>query len=259
MHTRPVGTRAQRSTNPVTLCDGYGAVGTRIGQIQTAAETIRSARSEARTNDLDGEGRRMVSSGGGERDARGALPRRLHRARPVDLQITRSLTTQRRPGPETSVVRGTAYGNAAAQTGSMLQGVPQDPPEKKPGDGGLCGSRSSEVPTGSNCIGSSPIHRRHRRCRLPQRALAGLRVYPPSVRTPAGPPGQIILICITDAAGIESIRPAQNGGYSVLPAEASTPLRDRVADGCRHRTPTPPSAAARTCYRVRSSKLFPAT
>ena len=86
------GTRAQRSTNPVALCDGYGAVGTGIGQIQMAAETIRSARGEARTNDLDGEGRRMMSSGGGERDARGALPRRLHRARPVDLQITRSLT-----------------------------------------------------------------------------------------------------------------------------------------------------------------------
>ncbi len=86
------GTRAQRSTNPVTLCDGYGAVGTGIGQIQMAAETIRSARGEARTNDLDGEVRRMMSSGGGERDARGALPRRLHRARPVDLQITRSLT-----------------------------------------------------------------------------------------------------------------------------------------------------------------------
>jgi hypothetical protein len=34
------GTRAQRSTNPVTLCDGYGAVGTGIGQIQMAAETI---------------------------------------------------------------------------------------------------------------------------------------------------------------------------------------------------------------------------
>jgi hypothetical protein len=27
-----------------------------------AAETIRSARSEARTNDLDGEGRRMMST-----------------------------------------------------------------------------------------------------------------------------------------------------------------------------------------------------
>jgi hypothetical protein len=90
---RERGTRAQRSTNPVTLCDGYGAVGTGIGQIQMATETIRSARSEARTNDLDGGGRRMMSSEGGERDARGALPRRLHRARPVDLQITRIANT----------------------------------------------------------------------------------------------------------------------------------------------------------------------
>ena len=64
------GTRAQRSTNPVTLCDPYGAVGTGIGQIQMAAETIRSARSEARTNDLDGEDRRMMSSGGGETSCR---------------------------------------------------------------------------------------------------------------------------------------------------------------------------------------------
>ena len=178
----------------------------------------------------------MVSSGGGERDARGALPRRLHRARPVDLQITRSLTTQRRPGPETSVVRGTAYGNAAAQTGSMLQGVPQDPPEKKPGDGGLCGSRSSEVPTGSNCIGSSPIHRRHRRCRLPQRALAGLRVYRllPHAGRPAG----------TDHPSASLMPPAKRASD-----QRRTAARRAVISSPQHRwqsLPRPSSQAARS-------------
>ena len=111
---------------------------------------------------------------------------------------------------------------------------------------------SSEIPTGSNCDGSSPIHRRHRRYRLPQRALAGRRVYPPSFRTPAGPPGQISLICITDAAGIETVRPAQNGVSARVPSHKSTTLRDHLAIFDRTVQQGRPSPRARTAADERA-------
>lgn len=68
------------SRNPVALCDRHGALLVAAGGMLVAANT---GRRRGPTQDRAAE-----ESG----DAHGALPRRLHTVRPVDLHITRSLT-----------------------------------------------------------------------------------------------------------------------------------------------------------------------
>src|SRR5258708_38064980 len=120
-----------------------------------------------------------------------APPTNLARRAPSAMTSTSSALI----GLNGCVTSGTTYGNAAAHNGCLLKSVPEDPPAKKPGDRGLCRTHPAEVSTGLSCDGSPPIHRRHRRCRLLQRALAERRVshHPFACR-----PGQISLICIIE-------------------------------------------------------------
>jgi hypothetical protein len=73
-------TRSAVSRNPVALCDGHDAVSRSRQRDPGGHPHWTAARADAR------------SSSRGERDARRALPRRLHAVRPMDLHITRSLT-----------------------------------------------------------------------------------------------------------------------------------------------------------------------